>query len=426
MASFPFERHGFPRTGLVGAVGIGLAAALTAMPIWAGDQDNTRATVRAERQESRAAASSERASSAPSSSSSTHGTPSNSPPSTSTSSGATAYSAPSTPTYTRGSDAQQRSESTPAAGRGGSIYVDGGASYGPTSANQVASDRGRDGGRDRGRGRGHGRDGDRHRGGHRGRHHGGGIYIGGYYPGYYGGYYPGYCRWCWGGYPWGGGTIIVEGGGGYGYGRNTGALDLDVAPERAEVYINGDYGGRADDYDGWPAFLWLEAGTYDIVLYHEGYRTIARQYTVRPGVVIDVQDEMQPGDAVRPEDLPSRSTVNRDERIRRNEERDVEVTQREQDAARRAARVEAGSDRAETEQAVGRIYLSLWPDDAAVYLDGHFLGTAGEIGQLSAGLVVEPGEHRLEVVHPGFKTEQRTVNVPSGERVEVKFDLNEN
>lgn len=274
-----------------------------------------------------------------------------------------------------------------------------------------------DGGRGHGS-YGYGRGGHRH-GGHR---HGHRVYRGGNY-GYYGwgGYYGGWGGW----WPWwypGGSTVIVERDRyGYGYGGDgSGALDLDLSPEEAQIFIDGEYVGEADDYDGFPTFLWLPRGTYDVAFYLPGYQTIVRQYTVRPGVVIDIEDRMVEGDSIQPAELMRpKSTERRDARIERNAEQNAAVDRQEAEAAEQAARGGSG-------QQVGRLVLSLYPPDAAIYLDGHFLGTAEEIGQLSAGLVVEPGQHELEVVRPGYETERRTVNVTAGGKAEIKFDLEEN
>ena len=212
--------------------------------------------------------------------------------------------------------------------------------------------------------------------------------------------------------------------GGYSYdATQMGALDLDVRPEKAEIFIDGTRVGVADQYDGFPSYLWLEKGTYDVVIYKEGYQTIARQISIYPGVVIDVNDRMTRGEARRPEELVSQSTVNRDERLRRDRER-----------AERAAEAERGygeppsygTERApvgEDPEGVGRLLLQVAPGDVAVYLDGHFLGTAAELGQLSAGLVVEPGDHVLELVRPGYQTERVPITVPPGERVSLDLEM---
>ena len=80
------------------------------------------------------------------------------------------------------------------------------------------------------------------------------------------------------------------------------------------------------DYDGFPTFLWLERGTYDVGFFLPGFQTIVRQYTVRPGAIIDVEDRMTPGESVPPAELmrPKSNEV-RDARIQRNEEQEAEA-----------------------------------------------------------------------------------------------------
>jgi hypothetical protein len=296
---------------------------------------------------------------------------------------------------------------------------------------------------------------DRRRG--TGRHGGGRhdrpvVVIGG------GGWYNDPWYWGWGGHwgwwgPWWG-----WGPSGVGYdrpyrgsGEAYGALDLDLWPEDAEVYVDGERVGDADDFDGFPAFLWLPRGTYDVVFYRDGYRTLARQYSIYAGQVIDVEDRLEKGDSVRPEDLPSSSTTNRDARLRRDRERQEAVREREEwrqrqrrdydddadddddadardddsdddgrgsssyDGARSTAGAGGGS--------MARVHLRVTPEDASLYLDGNFLGSAREVGQLSAGLVVTAGDHRLEVVRPGYEAEEVMFEGDAGEELDLQVDL---
>ena len=198
-------------------------------------------------------------------------------------------------------------------------------------------------------------------------------------------------------------------------GQGMGALDLDVSPAKTQVFVDGEYVGIVDQYDGFPAYLWLEEGTYDIAFYHEGYETLIRQYSVGPARTIDVNDDLRPGVAKHPDELMTpKSTERRDERIRRNRER-------ERDAERERSRAE----RSYSSDQVSRLMLDVYPDDAAIYLDGHFLGTGKELAQLSAGLIIEPGPHTLEVVRPGYETRRKQFTVPPGERLHIDLDLDE-
>lgn len=294
-------------------------------------------------------------------------------------------------------------------------------------------------------------------GGHGGHHGGhGGYYGGGHYYPYYGwGYYPywGYYGPYWGGFwagygfGWSYGAPYYGGGPYYrtpyygGHGENGyGALDLDVSPGRTEVYVDGRYYGKVDAYDGFPQYLWLPRGTYDVVFFLDGYKTLARQISLNPGMVIDIGDRMEHGESIRPEDLVTRSHDRRDERLRYEDERREEL-ERGEPGDDEEARMEEWRNRAREHQrerdaadedgredemqsdARGRLVLNVDPEDASVYLDGRFVGTAEEIGGLRNGLAVDAGKHHLAIVRPGHRPEERYFEVGAGEEVELEVEL---
>lgn len=211
-----------------------------------------------------------------------------------------------------------------------------------------------------------------------------------------------------------------------------GALDTDVSPERAEVWVNGKRVGVADDYDGFPDYLWLEKGTYDVVFYLPGYKTIARQYTIYPGMVIDVEDRMEPGEAVHPTALGPTTHVRRDARLRDDEDRAQTLERYRAERGIEAPPAPEGTpevapapggEQLDARAEPGRLSLRISPDDASVYLDGRFLGTGRELAGLRAGLIVDPGTHKIEVVRPGRESAERTVEVASGQDVPVEIEL---
>ena len=208
-----------------------------------------------------------------------------------------------------------------------------------------------------------------------------------------------------------------------------GALDLDVRPEKAEVHLDGKYIGRADDFDGFPTYLWLPQGTYDVVFYHPGRRTLARQYSIYAGLILDVSDRLEEGEAIRPEDLPARSTVNRDARLQRDRERREEAEQMEREPGGYWQRYEerhreraAGQEQASGEEQASALHLRVTPGDASVYLDGRFVGTGDELRQREPALGVDAGEHRLEVVRPGHRPAIRTFSAVAGEPVLMEVE----
>ena len=299
----------------------------------------------------------------------------------------------------------------------------------------------------------------------------------GYNPGYP--YYPGY------GYDgyYGGDSYGGDNSNGYspGYGNNSapaprpragmGALNLDVSPSDTAVYLNGEYIGRARDFSGWGrGYLWLEKGTYDIVLYKDGYRTLARQLSIYPGLVIKWDDKLEHGQSVRPEDLPSKSHERRDSRLQFERDRADQIDRQQQmrqqqpyDQGQQAPapapengsggwndnwRDRVNRDRGDrndngnapqrnvqpmpapgparaavTSDQYGRLRMRVEPDDASVYLDGRFVGTGSDLAGNEAGLLLSPGHHRVSVVRPGHRAEERDLDAVLGKDVDLKVTL---
>lgn len=246
-----------------------------------------------------------------------------------------------------------------------------------------------------------------------GRHGGvSGIGLGWYYPGYYywgyPGYYLGLSLGYYGVYPgpyWWGGYYRVPatyGGGGYGPAYlEPGALDLNVKPKRAEVYVNGEAIGHIGHYDGFPDYLWLQPGHYELIFYLDGYRTERREITVRSGLIQDVRFSMQHG-ATQPVSEVSHPPVT-------------------PPPAPRPSGTEGWRERPSApewngEQGPGRLVLDIEPDEASVYMDGRPLGTARDLEQRQGGIVVPAGKHTLEVIYPGMQGVSRSFEMePDGQ-----------
>lgn len=225
-------------------------------------------------------------------------------------------------------------------------------------------------------------------------HHGSYGHYGSYYDFRFGwfGYYP---YWAWG-YPY------------YGYGYyppvvyastpsyGMGALDLNIQPKQTEVYVNGQYVGLVKQYDGFPGYLWLESGVYEIAFYRPGFATVTREFEIFTGMVLDVSIDMQPGEAIQPQ---------------RPEPRPADAGYRGYVPREPASEVPTTPAPPAGSTVSGRVGLSIEPIEASVYLDGRFVGTGRE---LAGGLDVDSGQHIVEVVLPGY--EQETV------RFEVKPD----
>jgi len=219
------------------------------------------------------------------------------------------------------------------------------------------------------------------------------------YPYYYGyyipSYYHGYPRVLWYDYP---------------ASASLGGLDLNIKPKKAEVYIDGQRIGRVGRFDGYPSVLWLEEGTYDLVVYHPEHQTLHQTVKVFAGLVIDIDERLVPGVPTPPEEIvppPAPAPAyDEEERVARGREQ-APPPARELDLRHQPA----------------RLHLTIEPRDASVYLDGRFLGTGDELADLRSGLMVNAGEHQLSVVRPSYESEELTVDVAAGEDLELAIRL---
>jgi len=196
---------------------------------------------------------------------------------------------------------------------------------------------------------------------------------------------------------------------------------MDVKPEDAEVYVDGRFVGVADNFDGFPSYLWLEEGTYEISLYLNGFETVTRQLAVTPDSVIDIRDRLVPGDAVRPEPAATTASDRKDAAWAAKEDEWRERAREYRARKEAEANPEVGSLDLRGEP--GRVHLNIEPKDASIYLDGRFLGSAADLGRLHAGLIVNPGRHELEVIHPRYQTSAVTFTVEPGKEADVEVTL---
>ena len=79
----------------------------------------------------------------------------------------------------------------------------------------------------------------------------------------------------------------------------------------------------------------------------------------------------------------------------------------------------------EGDDSSAHLVFDISPDDAVVYVDDEFAGMAFELGELEGGLEVEPGDHVVMIVRPGYAEVTVKIEVPPGEHGKVEVDLEE-
>jgi hypothetical protein len=219
-----------------------------------------------------------------------------------------------------------------------------------------------------------------------------------------------------------------------------------VSPEAAEVYLDGTFIGSADDFDGFPDYLYLEPGKYKLEFRHPFYETVVKEIEVRRGQGVRFEDEMKllPGkkklQVVDPEDRgtplgrvfgrPEATEAARgadrtgrfdaDGAMDSDEPTEVPATDVDVLPPSQPRQVAPGD---EPPPQRGRIRFDVEPEDAAVYLDDRYVGTGEELAGLRRGLPVKPGRHTVVVIRPGFATRTVEVEAKPGSAVDVVVEL---
>ena len=72
-----------------------------------------------------------------------------------------------------------------------------------------------------------------------------------------------------------------------------GGIALEITPSDADVYVDGQYAGRVEDFDGTTQPLTLTSGTHRIDLSAPGYETMTVDVGIQPGQVIPYRGDLR-------------------------------------------------------------------------------------------------------------------------------------
>jgi hypothetical protein len=84
-----------------------------------------------------------------------------------------------------------------------------------------------------------------------------------------------------------------------------GAVELNVKPNRADVWVDGKYVGEARDLDGYPSYLWLADGGHKLAVHKGGYKTFEEEIAVQRGMKTEIKLRLEPGDSPPPGTKPT-------------------------------------------------------------------------------------------------------------------------
>jgi hypothetical protein len=140
------------------------------------------------------------------------------------------------------------------------------------------------------------------------------------------------------------------------------------------VWIDGQYLGYVDELKGSKKILLLP-GTHNLSVRQNGYQEFTREVTLHPGEkqVVSVTLVKAPGYV-----MPATTS---------------------------------------------EIKMSVNPDRAAVFLDGQYIGHAGEFGGIAKSLIVAPGHRKISISLPGYNTFSTEVDLAPNQKFVLKTDL---
>jgi hypothetical protein len=213
--------------------------------------------------------------------------------------------------------------------------------------------------------------------------------------------WPGYWGDGWGygwGYGWPGGGSP---GGYYGEPRQgaefigPAIVQTAIQPKKARVILDGEPLGKASEFNGTWDSLELDPGSHLLVFEAPGYKTLEVGIDARPGRYYRIAYSLHQGEGKDPRSTPIPSPA---------------PDSNAPSAAPAPAEVGArgGLPR-------GFLRVAVTPSDAAVYLDGEFLGRGDELERLHGAIPVAAGEHRIDVVRPGYRSGAERVTVSDGQ-----------
>jgi hypothetical protein len=77
-------------------------------------------------------------------------------------------------------------------------------------------------------------------------------------------------------------------------GSSYGGVALEVTPYDADVFVDGQYAGHVEDFDGTTQPLTLTAGTHRIEVQAAGFEPMVVDVGVQPGQVIPYRGDLRP------------------------------------------------------------------------------------------------------------------------------------
>lgn len=179
-----------------------------------------------------------------------------------------------------------------------------------------------------------------------------------------------------------------------------GFVDMAVTPYDADVWVDGEYVGRAQDYAGDPKFLKLSSGSHTITLAREGFSPQRLAVVVEPSRLLTLDVTLLP--------LGAASAA-------------VATAPTASQPVAPASTDDGATYQLDLEK-TGYLNLNVTPADAAVYVDDESYGMAAEYNN-DKSIVLRAGTHTLHVVRPGHTSQVQKFEIETDTTQEVTVTL---
>ena len=206
-------------------------------------------------------------------------------------------------------------------------------------------------------------------------------------------------------------------------------VSTQVRPKNARVYLDDRFVGRARYLDGKPGYFYLEPGAYRLELRFDGYRTVVVELDATAGCKFVVKHYLE-----RVKGEPTKGKADGFGKGKPFDRVFSPMPEADESMAPATAHGPDPSLRLDLTLGSGRmgdtgtktgasIRLQIDPMSASVSIDGVFVATGRELGQMENPLAMTPGTHLIEVEAPGFIKAARNIVLEDSESLELVITL---
>ena len=197
----------------------------------------------------------------------------------------------------------------------------------------------------------------------------------------------------------------------------TGAARLQVTPKDTQVFIDGYFVGRADEFDGALQRLRVDAGEHELQLYLDGYRTLRQPVLFRREGTITIKHAMEAVAAGETSDRPTPTEPPAAQRPSQDPGRGAPP-----DGYRGRPGERTLPPVGDQRDDFGTLAIRVQPGDAEILIDGErWDGSADDGSRLSVEL--GEGPHRIEIRREGYRSYTANVRIRRGQTETLNVSL---